>query len=214
MPIGIPHVIRPNKNVNWTIVEDLPYKGIYKVYVQPPRKLYLPVLPLKVSFILIILVNQIKVKNSLLFGLCRKCMFENVDKSWVREIKCEHSNEQRSFTTICTHPELLRAISEGYIVKKFYEAYYWKEWSKDLFKKYISTNLKVKMESSGIPQGMTDDEKKHFLEKVYELYGFHIDESKWIENKGLRNLSKLFLNTSWGKFAQRDNFVEVHFLKC
>lgn len=204
-------MIRPNKDVNWNKPEQLPYKGIYKVHIEPPRKLYLPVLPMKVSLYFLEKINQIKVKNTLLFGLCRKCMFENVDKSWISEIKCEHSSEERSFTTVCTHIELLHAVSEGYVVKKFYEVYHWKEWSTELFKKYISTNLKVKMESSGIPEGMSAAEKKDFLEKVYELYGFHIDETKWIENKGLRNLSKLFLNTSWGKFAQRPNFFQVSF---
>jgi hypothetical protein len=51
-PVGIPDIIRPHAaetHVRWTCKEQVPYKGLLKVRVIPPRGLEIPVLPLKVD---------------------------------------------------------------------------------------------------------------------------------------------------------------------
>ena len=67
-PVGNPEIIHPKDiNVYWEEPEDMEYegekiKGILKVRVIPPKKLYLPVIPLR-------LPND----NRLLFTNCGEC---------------------------------------------------------------------------------------------------------------------------------------------
>uniref|UniRef100_A0A914NNC5 Uncharacterized protein n=1 Tax=Meloidogyne incognita TaxID=6306 RepID=A0A914NNC5_MELIC len=49
-----------NKNVNWKSGDQIPFKGILKVFLVPPSYLNVPVIPVKFD-------------ERLLFPLCRKC---------------------------------------------------------------------------------------------------------------------------------------------
>jgi hypothetical protein len=195
-PVGIPEHRNFDKKVSWNKPNDVTEKGIYKVCITPPRNLFLPVLP-------------VRIKETLMFPLCFKCAHENVSTRWCRHIDCKHDDHERQFVSTCTHIELKKALEKGYKVTHVYDAYVWSKWSTTLFRDYIKKNLKVKIESSGIPANFSEADKKKYRKEIQERYGFDLDVANWVLNEGLRTIAKLRLNSSWGKFGQRDDLSKT-----
>jgi len=112
-----------------------------------------------------------------------------------------------------TTVELMKAIEKGYIIDKIYEVWHFENSSTDLFKSYIQKFLKIKTEASGYPKWcITDDDKNTYIDVFEQHHGFRLDKDNIIKNPGLKNVAKLFLNSLWGKFAQRDNMGKTEFV--
>ena len=74
--------------------------------------------------------------------------------------------------------------------------------------------MKLKQESSGYPQHITsEEEKKEYIEKYFQHEGILLEKESIIKNPGLRSLSKLALNSFYGKFGQRTNMKKNSFCK-
>ena len=184
---------------HWT----LPYFGVMQVTVLPPTDLIHPVLPLKCN-------------GKLKFPLCYKCACnENEDMSTCLD-------NDRMFThTYCT-PELEVAINMGYTIIQIHEVLHWQETEMynpvtkegGLFTQYINTFLKLKQESSGYPQNVkSEEEKQAYIDQYLEHEGILLDKECIDKNPGLRSLSKLALNSFYGKFGQRTNMKKTLFVK-
>jgi hypothetical protein len=77
-----------------------------------------------------------------------------------------------------------------------------------LFGQYVNVFLKMKEESTGWPtQCKTDKEKRRFLREYKKREGIDLDAAELDKgpNPSKRNISKLLLNSLWGKFCQRSN---------
>ena len=176
---------------------DSKWFGFVKCKVLPPRGLYHPVLPLK-----------IKCGNAekLLFPLCKKCA---VLKS---QSQCLHSDEERMFVgTWCTN-ELNVAIEKGYEIQKIFEVWNFENRSNDLFKGYVKKFIKIKMESSELKtgEGCTYKSVDEYRKVVKSKLGIQLGEIKF--NPGMRAISKLCLNSLWGKFGQRNNMKKSEYV--
>lgn len=206
-PVG--HPVRIDKNfAQWQSISTctqacqcegthlrIPYFGVMKVTVLPPQNLHIPVLPHRVN-------------GKLKFPLCLQCA-EKESKQ-----VCTCPPNKREFTgTFCT-PELEVAINCGYKVSKVHEVLHWSETeiynkeTKDggLFTEYINTFLKLKQEASGYPEECdTEEQQRQYVTAYKENEGITLDREKIEKNPGLRSLSKLALNSFYGKFGQRDN---------
>lgn len=145
-------------------------------------------------------------------------------KSWFGFVECDLSVEQESFhpvvvakdesgklvadlkdkkRIVLTTPELNAALNQGYVITKVYEVHVYKQ-STDLFKSYIRTFLKLKIESSGMPKHITNDSQwNSFYSYHKNQLGVDLDRSNMIKNPGRKQLAKLMLNSLWGKFAER-----------
>ena len=189
----------PCEGNHWT----LPYFGVMQVTVLPPTDLIHPVLPLKCN-------------GKLKFPLCYKCACnENKDI-------CTCLDSERMFThTYCT-PELEVAINMGYTIIQIHEVLHWKETEMynpvtkegGLFTQYINTFLKLKQESSGYPQDVkSEQEKQEYIDAYLHHEGILLDKNCIDKNPGLRSLSKLALNSFYGKFGQRTNMKKTLFVK-
>ncbi|XP_056376193.1 uncharacterized protein LOC130273430 [Hyla sarda] len=180
-PVGHPSIIYEN----FTHIKN--YFGIAPVKVYPPRDLFFPVLPVKIN-------------KKITFPLCYTCAV-NTHTS-----ECMHSDEQRSLTgTWCTI-ELEMALEKGYRIAESYEIWHFPETTEDLFTPYIKLHLKDKQEASGYPSWCTDAVKKQqYIDSYLEKEGVQLDPANIILNPAKRQISKLFLNSLWGKFAQRSN---------
>uniref|UniRef100_A0A1I8F3I2 DNA-directed DNA polymerase n=1 Tax=Macrostomum lignano TaxID=282301 RepID=A0A1I8F3I2_9PLAT len=64
----------------------------------------------------------------------------------------------------------------------------------------------LKAESSGSP-GMTEDAKAAYMASFFEREGVRLEKVE--ENPGLRFVAKIFLNSLWGKFCQRDDLTST-----
>ena len=184
---------------HWT----LPYFGVMQVTLLPPTDIIHPVLPLKCN-------------GKLKFPLCYKCACnENEDM-------CTCLDNDRMFThTYCT-PELEVAINTGYTIIQIHEVLHWKESEMynpvtkqgGLFPQYINTFLKLKQESSGYPQNVkSEEEKQAYIDQYLDHKGILLDKECIDKNPGLRSLSKLALNSFYGKFGQRTNMKKTLFVK-
>ena len=74
--------------------------------------------------------------------------------------------------------------------------------------------MKLKQESSGYPQPIsTDEEKDDYIQQYLNHEGILLDKDSIVKNPGLRSLSKLALNSFYGKFGQRTNMKKTVFIK-
>uniref|UniRef100_A0A914HZ65 DNA-directed DNA polymerase n=1 Tax=Globodera rostochiensis TaxID=31243 RepID=A0A914HZ65_GLORO len=198
-PTRLPDIIIPTRDeieVSWTKPEDLKYKGLYKVRVNPPKGLRIPVL-------------QLKCDERLLFPLCWRCASSFKKENTRCEYKCPHDESQRRYVATYTSVELAKALESGYTVDRFYRAWHYGEDNDDLFKGYVRLFLKLKEEASGFPKGVeTEEQKKKWAEEYKEKYGIDIDLERVKKNAGLRYISKLMLNSLWGKFSMRNSLCK------
>ena len=83
-----------------------------------------------------------------------------------------------------------------------------------LFTQYINTFLKLKQESSGYPQNVkSEEEKQAYIDQYLDHEGILLEKECIDKNAGLRSLSKLALNSFYGKFGQRTNMKKTLFVK-
>lgn len=165
------------------------FYGLIKCKIVPPYGLYHPVLPYR---------NESK----LLFPLCKTCAQHFQERS----TQCNHPTEERALIGTWTTIQLEQAVKKGYIITYIYEVRHFKEQINQPFQPYIKTFMKIKQEASGWPAGCdTEDKKWDYLQDYEQHEGIQLDYNKVQKNPGLRSLSKLMLNSFWGKFEQRPN---------
>jgi len=98
---------------------------------------------------------------------------------------------------VTTH-ELRECVKQGYVINKVHEFHQY-EMRDDLFKTYIRTFLKIKVESGDPPE--EDIEK--FCDVYKREFDIELDRVKLLQpkNKGMYQLAKNCLNNLWGKFG-------------
>jgi G:T-mismatch repair DNA endonuclease (very short patch repair protein) len=182
----------PHSKYHW----KLPYFGLMKVKILPPRKLFHPVLPIKCN-------------GKLMFPLCITCAVNE------RQSPCTCMDEDRAIThSYCTN-ELEVALNMGYTLLKIYEVLNWRENSGEnsMFSTYINTFLQMKAEASGYPSHVISEvDKKNFIENYARKEGVTLNMDKIEKNPGLRSIAKLALNSFYGKFGQRVNMKKCLFV--
>ena len=149
--------------------------------------------------------SKIKVDNyeKLVFTLCKACAETR------NQNKCEHSNNKRSFIGTWTTDEVNTAIEKGYKVLRTYEVWHFDKTTNDLFKGYIRRYMKIKLESSKYDFKRKEEETNLKL-KIKKSSDIDIKQFEF--NAGLRSISKLCLNSLWGKFGQRSNMSQTKYV--
>ncbi len=108
---------------------------------------------------------------------------------------------------VLTSTELQYALRNGYELVRVYE-YHEYNYSCDLFKSYIQTYLKLKIECSGMPKHIkTDADWDVYFNYHKDQLGVHLDKQNMHKNAGRKQLAKLMLNSLWGKFAQNTDMT-------
>lgn len=91
-PIGHPKVLASNLSHHMT-----KYYGLVRCTILPPQDLFHPVL-------------LIKMHNKLCFPLCRTCVEQKSN------VKCDHSESERTLTGTWVTLEVQKAIEKGYVL--------------------------------------------------------------------------------------------------
>jgi hypothetical protein len=186
-PVGHPILITENFG------ELSQYFGLIKCKILPPADLYFPVLPTKI-------------RNKLFFPLCRQCAIDETDI-------CLHSVAQRSFWGTWTICEVNKALDLGYQIIETKEIWHFDKTSCDLFKDYVNTFLKTKQESSGFQSWIrSDTDKEKYARDYLEHEGIRLNLESIEKNPPLRQISKLALNSLWGKFGMITDRAESEFV--
>ena len=114
----------------------------------------------------------------------------------------------RGVITVCS-PELYRAIGLGYKLLKVLRGRVFKQTTTNLFKSYVKTFWKMKIEAGGFPRGATNVEKEKFIEDCLKTTGIQLDQENVKINPGLRKVAKMMLITLWGKFVEKPHDTEL-----
>uniref|UniRef100_A0A914M0Y3 DNA-directed DNA polymerase n=1 Tax=Meloidogyne incognita TaxID=6306 RepID=A0A914M0Y3_MELIC len=195
-PVGHPTVHVINKIVKWTSSKDNDFPlAILKVFIVPPRKIDVPVLPMK-----------LEKDGRLLFPLCAACAKNYPTGGVFENYQCRHNDEERGWVSTCTSIELNVALDEGYMVTKLFRVLEYTKSDNKLFQPYISEFMAQKIHSSGFDSNIKDniEAECQFIEECNEKFGIKLDRSKMIPNKGRRTQAKLMLNNLWGRFSLRN----------
>lgn len=108
----------------------------------------------------------------------------------------------------CTCVELHEALRQDYKVTKVYE-YHEYEQSTEMFKSYVRHFLKLKMEASGLPRSITNEEEfEAYKQELKDRLDIDVNYNDFQKNAGKKALSKLMLNSLWGKFAESKNYMK------
>jgi len=187
-PVGHPDIL-----VNPTDQDIRNYIGMAKVDVLPAYELYNPVLPYR---------HQ----GKLTFPLCRSCVEQEMPKPLLeRSHCCSHTLEQRTLRgTWCT-PELVKAVEQGYEIKRIHEVWNFppEQRKTGFFAQYVNTWLKIKQESAGYPGNVTTPEQKaDYVRNYKQKENISLNPSSIAKNPGRKATAKLMLNSFWGKFGE------------
>ena len=195
-PTCHPEIITEQSKMDYTLK---PYYGLVKLKVAPPRKLFIPVLPVRCN-------------GKLKFPLCSQCArLELADP-------CNCSDSERAIVGTWTTEEVKVALKHGYNILKIYEIYHYPQTTRDIdcniFQDYVKMFLKVKQEASGYPSWVeSEEDKDKYVRYYHEKQGILLDKEKINYNPSLRLVSKLYANTLWGKFIQRGDLPRTQYIK-
>ena len=172
------------------------YFGFIKASVLPPKGLMFPLLPYKTK------------KNKLVFCLCRTCAEENNQSN-----VCAHDDEERTLTGTFVSEELKKALTLNYKIIKIFEAWDFENQSDKIFTDYVRNWLKVKQTYSGFPPFCDSiEDKERYIQQYEQAEGIQLDINEICKNVGKRSLSKLCMNSLFGKFAQRNNLPQTELI--
>jgi hypothetical protein len=104
-------------------------------------------------------------------------------------------------------PELMKAIELGYTIDRVYEIYHFKK-TKQLFKSYIQTFMRLKEENGGFKGNC--EEKIAYCKMWKDKLDIEIKPENLTNNSGRKANSKLLLNSLWGKFGQRPMSSDIY----
>ena len=118
---------------------------------------------------------------------------------------CSHTLEQRTLRgTWCT-PELVKAVEQGYEIKRIHEVWNFppEQRKTGLFATYVNTWLKIKQESAGYPGNVTTPEQKaDYIRNYKHKENISLNPSSIAKSPGRKATAKLMLNSVWGKFGE------------
>ena len=179
-PIEHPTVI--NEDFDYSLKS---YFGFVHCTVKPPKQLYLPSLPININ-------------DRLLFPLCSEC-------SLFEKQKCDCKD--KSITSTWSTIELRDAITEDkYEIEEIYQVYHYNSTHSNVFGDFIKFLFKTKQESAGWPSWcISEEDKQKFIHDFYEKTGIKLEYARILKNPALYIMSKLQMNSTFGKFIQDPN---------
>lgn len=131
----------------------------------------------------------LRTDTGLIFPLCGQCAKLNKQK-------CDHTDAKRAWIATSAHIEVEEALRQGYTIDRVYKIWHYTQWDSNLFKEYVRTFLKIKVESSGWPV-KTDGEKKDWMAEYKAQFDITLnpEELDKGKNAGKRYIAKLCLNS-------------------
>ena len=187
-PLGHPfvHVGDTCKNVDACLKMD----GLIKCTIVQPKSLFHPVLPYRYN-------------KKLLFCLCRSCVQEHNMRD-----ECHHTDAERAIEGTWVIDEVRLALEKGNRILEIQEIYeyrvtqYKPETGEGQFFVEYNTFLKLKAEASGYPSWVrTPADEDQYIETFWQSEGVGLEKDKIKYNAAKRGLSKLCLNSMWGKLG-------------
>ena len=186
LPFGVPQEITTNIDITLKSYGNL---GFAKVCILPPKNLLFPVLPSRIN-------------KKQVYTLCKTCA------ELEQQTTCNHSQKERCLINTYTLCELKEALNKKYKIIWISQVLVYEETDLNPYKDYVNLFLKIKQEASGWPEWVkTERDQDKYIDNFFEREGVKLDKENVKFNAGLRFIAKIFLNSSWGKLAQRKNMT-------
>ena len=81
----------------------------------------------------------------------------------------------------------MKAFEKGYQIVQMHEVWHFPQKTDTLFKEYIDTFFKIKLEASGNSKNcVTDKQKQWYVNEILENQDIQLDPDKIVYNPGLR----------------------------
>ncbi|CAF4793707.1 unnamed protein product [Rotaria socialis] len=169
------------------LLKETPNIGLISCQILPPQDIYNPIL-------------GVKINNKLVVPICYTC-------AKLKSSVCQHPIHKRALKSVFTSAEVAYALTLNYKILNVYEFMKFERTEK-IFKSFVQEFFKLKLQAEGVPADMT---KEEYL-KFYAENGYDLDGDKCKKNKSLRLVSKILLNSVYGRFglnAQRFKHTEI-----
>ena len=144
-----------------------------------------------------------------MFCLCKTCAIEmRTDRD------CTHETvQERALMGTWVLDEVRLAVEKGYQIINVHEVFEDKVTRYDpatgdggLFVEYIKALLKLKAEASGYPNWVRcPEDEERYVREFHNSEGVLLERDAIRPNAAKRALSKLCLNSLWGKLTERNN---------
>ena len=135
-------------------------------------------------------------QNKLMFALCKTCADTG------NQTPCTNHNAERAIQGTWCSVEVMKTMEKGYRIVLVHKVCHFPPKTNKLFKEYIDTFAKIKLEASDYPKNcVTEEQKQWYVNDIFENQGIQLDPTKISYNPGLRALAKLMLNSFWGKYS-------------
>jgi hypothetical protein len=135
--------------------------------------------------------------------------------------ECQHfSDAERCLQGIWVIDEVRLTVDKGYKNLEFQEVYEYDVAQYDpdtgeggLFVECINTFLKLKADASGYPSWVrTPDDENRYIHQFDQSEGIQLNRDSIRYNAAKRGLSKLCLNSMWGKLTERSNRTQTRLI--
>ena len=149
-----------------------------------------------------------------MFPLCATC-------ADTKQQKCNYMPHERELEGTWVLLEVQEAIKRGYVVTCIFEIWHFDKTEKynhntetgGLFTDYVNTFLQIKQQASGFPNWVkTHQDKEQYVNDFYKHEGIMLNINDIAVNPGLKALSKLLLNSQWGRYAMQTNKTQAKFI--
>lgn len=109
-----------------------------------------------------------------------------------------------------------KAVEKGATLLEIYHVLHYKESTTEMWRSYVSTFLRLKQQAAGWvnllgPEDCENVEAQHaYIAEYLKHQGIQLvhEEIKQEKNRGMYYISKLCLNSLWGKFGQKEIFSQ------
>jgi len=228
-PVGHPTIITHNKIVNWSRPEDNTFQGIIKCIVVPPRRSSLPpILPVRLGDprLLFPYCRKCSTQNKIgIYAPNYSCKHNDAQRSFVVTTTHLELNEAlrhgyqvikllRTFEFDQYRDDIFKEYVRQFLQIKI-QASGWPESCSSIARESASEmneSNEVRQETreggDNIPNEILEA-RQYFIKECHDNYGITLDSTKMCKNPGLRYISKLCLNSLWGRFSLRNTLSKT-----
>jgi G:T-mismatch repair DNA endonuclease (very short patch repair protein) len=165
-----------------------PMVGVMMVSILPPKSLFHPFLPIRLE------------DETTMYTLCLKCSETNLTI-------CNHTDSERSFTSVYFISELTFALTLGYEIIEIYECHYF-ETSDYILRDFVKKLACLRLQNSNLFANLkTETEKETYCDQLNNQMSFEVpfnlNVSNVNYNESKRNFYKTMMNSIFGKLEQR-----------
>ena len=140
-----------------------------------------------------------KTDGKLIFFLCRTCSLDG----HIQRYGCSHTDYERLWIDTYMSIDMDRALHLEYVVLEYKEIWHYPKGGKKVFKDFILSIVRRKIECLGFPlECVTEESRARYIRELREKCGINTSMNAIRHDPAGRYLNKMMVNSMWGKWTQ------------